>query len=119
MTTRAVLCTDIACGVKKAAWTDAFTANADVGAAASFPRYPDKSVQLTGGFDGNTVVIEGSNDGGTTYATLHDEAGVALSFTAVGIHAISENVELIRPRMSAGAGVTATVKVYIVGHARS
>lgn len=88
-------------------------ANTDIGTGAGgnnvgMSGAADRSVQVFGTFGaGGTVVIEGSNDGGVTWATLHDPQGNALSFTAVAFRTIDEVSEMIRPRVSAGDGTTA------------
>lgn len=100
-------------GVVKAKWETLTTTNAD-GAPFTTSRYSDKSVQVLGTFGaGGTLLIEGSNDGGTTWATLNDANGNALSFGAAKIEQILENVEKIRPRVSAGDGTT-DLDVYII-----
>lgn len=60
-----------------------------------------KTVQVTGTFDGATVLIQGSNDG-TTFATLKDPNGNAVSFTAAGLKSIQDDVLWIRPSHSGG-----------------
>ena len=86
-------------GVLITTWNLATTETGDPEVA---PQFPTKSVQVTGSFNGGTVVIEGSNDG-VTYATLSDVTGTALSFTANGVEKVSENTRYIRPRVSAGS----------------
>jgi len=89
-------------------------ANGDDGGPVGGSGWADKSVQVEGTFGGGgTVVLEGSNDG-TNYRTLNDPFGVPLSFTAAGIHAITEATRYIRPRVTGGdgtTGITATVLV--------
>jgi hypothetical protein len=51
------------------------------------------------------VLIEGSNDG-STFATLSDPQGVAISKTAAALSQISQVTRFIRPRVSAGDGTT-------------
>lgn len=81
--------------------------NGDDGSPERQVSYADRSVQVKGTFGaGGTVVIEGSNDGGTTYVTLADQAGAALSFAAAGIKQIRDLPGLIRPRVTAGDGTT-------------
>ena len=81
-----------------------FAASGDVGTAVQYENLTDRTVQITGTFTGSpTIVIEGSNDG-TNYETLTDPQGNALSFTAAGLEAISENPKYIRPRATAGTG---------------
>jgi len=73
----------------------------------SLPAYSDRTIQFTGTFGaGGTVILEGSNDGGTTWATLTDPLGNALSFTSAGMKQITELPELVRPRVTAGDGTT-------------
>lgn len=84
-------------GVIKTTWVLTGT---DDGQPETAPQYPVKSVQVKGTFAGGTVIMEGSNDGGTTYFTLTDPQGNPLSFTAAGGEAIQENVEKVRPRAS-------------------
>jgi hypothetical protein len=100
--------------LNKVTW--AGMANTDVGVgpdgvtATGFKsaEYMDRSFQVKGTFGvGGTMLIEGSNDGGTTWATLNDAFGNALSFTTAGIKQVTEMVEMIRPRVSAGDGTTA------------
>lgn len=77
--------------------------------------YSDRSIQVKGTFGvGGNVIIEGSNDGGTTWATLNDAFGNALgTITAAGIKQITEMAEMIRPKVSAGDGTTSlTVILY-------
>lgn len=81
--------------------------NGDDGSPFPNVSLADRSVQVKGTFGaGGTVVIEGSNDGGTTYNTLVDQGGTALSFTAAGIKQIRDLPGLIRPRVTAGDGTT-------------
>lgn len=98
----------IARRVHKNTWTP--LANGDAGSALTAASLADKTVQILGTFGaGGTVIIEGSNDGGTTWATLNDSRGEgnALSFTAANVCTILENTERIRPRVTAGDGTTA------------
>ena len=77
------------------------------GAAMPFAQWADRSIQFAGTWGGGTVVWEGSNDGGTTWATLTDAQAVALSKTADGLEQVIEVTELARPR--ATVGVTSVV----------
>lgn len=72
------------------------------GTAVAVGDYMDVSVQVFGTFGTATVVLEGSNDGGTTYTTLNDPQGTPLSFTAAKIEQVEEPMLLIRPRVSVG-----------------
>lgn len=96
---------------------EAITDTDDVGAAVALGNFRDRSVQVFGDFGtGGTVVIEGSNDGGTTYSTLTDPQGNALSFTAAGLEAITEVVGHIRPRKTAGTTVDVDVHMFLGGN---
>lgn len=78
----------------------------DEGADLPFAVYSDRSVQVAGVFGGATVVFEGSNDGGSTWATLSDPWGNPLSFTAAGLKQITSITLLARPRVAGGDGTT-------------
>ncbi|MCW5745835.1 MAG: hypothetical protein KIT36_06515 [Alphaproteobacteria bacterium] len=81
--------------------------NGDDGAPVKFGPFADRSVQVTGTFGaGGTLLMEGSNDGGTTWATLKDPLGANVSFTATGIKMVGDLPYQIRPRVSAGDGTT-------------
>ncbi len=79
----------------------------DSGLPVTMTDYADRSVQVIGNFSGSaSVTIQGSNDGGTTYATLTDPLGVDLTFTAAGLKGISAACRQIRPLVTAGDGST-------------
>jgi hypothetical protein len=103
----------VAKGVIRTSWTLTGT---ETGDAETSPQYPEKSVQVKGTFAGGTVLIEGSNDGGTTYFTLTDPQGNPLAFTAAGGERITENVTKVRPRAS--VAVT-SVTIELVSQSRS
>jgi hypothetical protein len=93
---------------------DTLTTTNTVGEAVAFTEFADRTVQVFGTFGaGGTVTIQGSNDGGTTWAALHEVDGTtALTFTSAGIRAILEVPALIRPGAVAGDGTT-SINVYI------
>lgn len=77
----------------------------------SIPGARDRSIQVFGTFGGATVAVVGSNDG-VNWNTLHDESGVALTFTATDAHAIVENFLYISCGLSTagtGAAITASI----------
>lgn len=77
--------------------------------------YADRSVQVTGTFAGGTVTVEGSNDGGTTWAGLNDPKGNAISLTAAGLVGLLEYTEMIRPKVTGGdSGDTTDLDVSLV-----
>jgi len=86
---------------------------ADDYTAVDLPGKADRTVQASGTWGGGTIVIEGSIDG-TTYKTLTDPQGNALSFTADAIEAISENVRYIRPNPSSNV-TSVTVSILFRG----
>lgn len=96
---------------------EGFAASGDVGTSVDMQAYPDRSVQVLGSFGaGGEITIQGSNDGGTTWATLTDPQGNALVFTAAKIEAITEMVHKIRPVASAGTGADLDVYIFFGGN---
>ena len=87
------------------------------GDAAEFPDQTDAVVTLTGTWAGATVVIEGSNDG-TTYVTLTDPQGNAISKTQNAVEQITEVPRYIRPSKSGGSGATIRVMIKATGAKR-
>ena len=105
MATRALSGQWTASGVHRTTWTGLL--NGDDGAPQSGVQLPNKSVQVKGTFGaGGTIIMEGSNDGGTTYAVVQDWQGAAISFTAAGAKPIATNMSLLRPRVTGGDGTT-------------
>jgi hypothetical protein len=95
-------------------WAALTTTNAD-GSALEPLEFADISIQVLGTFGaGGTLLIEGSNEvTPTTWATLNDPQGNALSVTAAKIEQLLEVPRWIRPRVSAGDGTTSlTVNVW-------
>ena len=101
--------------VHKETWTPLL--NGDSGSAYSAASLSDKSVQVFGTFGaGGTLIIEGSNDSGTTWATINDTRGEttgALSFTGADLRQILENCEMVRPRVTAGDGTTSLTCIIV------
>lgn len=85
--------------------------NGDVGTGIQAHAFADKTVQAVGTFGtGGAVALEGSNDGGTTWATLKDHTGTAISLTASApIALIAENPELVRPSVAGDASTALDV----------
>ena len=97
--------------LKKVTW--AFT-GADTGLPIKFAEWADRSVQMSGTWNGATVLWEGSNDGGTTYLPLTDPQGNAITSTGTDkLEAVTEICELARPRCSAGAVTAVTISVIL------
>ena len=88
----------------------------DDGSAVPIPGAADKSVHVTGTFDGTSVTLEGSNvptpSADADWFTLTDPQGDALTFAAAGGNIVIENTLWIRPHGSGGGGSTdVTVRV--------
>lgn len=81
--------------------TWASLASGDSGAGIEVGYAKSLSMQLSGTFTATTVLIEGSNDG-TTYYTMDDIEGTAISKTAAAFSEIRDRPKYIRPRISAG-----------------
>jgi len=88
---------------------------ADTGEAIQMPGLSPKTGQVDGTFGtGGTLVLEGSNDGTNWFQLSDFFSGAALTFTAAGIFTIAQNVEYVRPRVSAGTGVAVNVTLVSV-----
>ena len=100
-------------------WETITTTNRD-GAAIEIPDHVDRSIQAIGTFSAGTPLLslEGSNDGGTTWAILTDPQGVAITLTAVGLKQISEVTRHIRPNLAGGDGSTDIDVFVLVRHPR-
>jgi hypothetical protein len=79
--------------------------------------FADRSVQVVGTFNGGTITIEGSNNG-TDWVPLTDPQGNNLTFTAGKIEQIQELTRYVRPRVTAGTGVSVNV-FFVVRRASS
>jgi hypothetical protein len=86
--------------------------NADTGSGTEFGQYPDRTIGVYGTFGGATVTIQGSMDN-STWSTLNDYKGNALTYTAAGISLIAENPLYIRAITSGGSG--SSINVIILG----
>lgn len=92
-------------------WTPLTSSDLD-GEALGMADFQDRTVQVLGTFGGATVTIQGSNDDGTTWATLTDPLGNNLAFTAAGMKQITELPQFIRPLVSSASGTT-SLSVYL------
>lgn len=86
--------------------------NGDTGSGVRVANWQDRSIQALGTFDTSTLTIQGSNDGGTTWATLRDPSGTALTFDAAGLKQVLEICDLIRP--SCAGGASTDIDVYMM-----
>lgn len=87
----------------------------DTGAAVEAPRFPEKTLMVTGTFGSTASILtmQGSNDENNWY-TLTDDFGTDLTFTAADVKSIRQNPRFIRPSLSSTAA-TSCVNVHIVG----
>lgn len=93
---------------------EALTTTNAAGTPIPFSEWADRSVQFLGTFGvGGTIVWEGSNDGGTTWAILTDPQGNSISKTSAALEQVTEITQLARPRVDAGDGTT-SLKAYVV-----
>jgi hypothetical protein len=99
---------------------DTLTTTNTVGAGVAFTEFADRAVQVIGTFGGGTITMQGSNDGGTTWSSLHMVDGsTACAFTSAGINAILEVPALIRPALTGGDGTTSlTIYLHMRGRDR-
>jgi len=96
-------------------WDPLTFAGLDEGSEVDAPDHTFKEIQVFGDFGaGGNVVIEGSLDGGTTWATLNDVQGNALNVSAAKIERVQESTARIRPRVSAGDATTDLTVVMII-----
>jgi hypothetical protein len=87
-------------------WNGLTTANND-GQPMKAAAWADRSVHVTGTWGaGGALVIEGSNNGGTTWVTLFSAQGAAISLSADALKQIVEVAALTRPRVTGGDGTT-------------
>lgn len=100
-------------------WTPLTETNAD-GAAIEMPGSADRTIQFVGNFGaGGTVILQGSNvlapvvGTDTDWFTLTDPQGNAISKTAAAGEAVLELTRWIRPKISAGTGVSVTAMLLV------
>lgn len=115
MATAAIASSKLARGLHKWIWT--LTDTNDTGAPLD-PNggsgvFSDKTYQVSGTFGaGGTIILEGSNDGVTYFAlrNTHDNSQIT-GVTAAELEGILENPAYIRPRLTAGTGVSVVVTI--------
>lgn len=73
--------------------------------------YADRSFQVNGTWGSATLVFEGSNDG-TTYVTLKDSTGAAMSFTADALVQIGQITRHFRVRTTGGTGTALVATLF-------
>lgn len=101
-------------------WTGLTNATSDTGVPIGFHDYADRTAQVKGTLGtGGNCQIQGSNDGGTTWAALTDPQGNALDFGAAKVEQVIEMTELIRPAITAGDGTTSLTCILTMRRQRS
>lgn len=103
------LTTNIVGDTMRVTWTP--VATGDTGSPVDAPEHLFKEVHVFGTFGGATCTIEGSLDGGTTWATLNDPQGNALTFTTARLERVQESTARIRPNVAGGAGTLTVVMI--------
>lgn len=95
-------------GVMVVTW--ASIGDSDTCTKVTTAQFNRKCFQTKGTFTGPaTIVAQGSNDGGTTYANLTDHGDTAISHTSASIDEIGQNPLDIRPSTSGGSSSSVTV----------
>lgn len=91
-------------------WTPVTSAGADTCNPVSLPDHPDKSIHSSGNFGGTGVVtLNGSNNGGVSFAALRTPASAAISHSAETINAVLENTVLVQPVLTGGTAASVTI----------
>lgn len=105
--------------VHSVVWTP--LANGDTGTPYQMPGSADRSIHAFGTFGaGGSMTMQGSNEvaqpavAATSWASLHDPQGLALTITALKIEEAAEVSNWIRPNVTAGDGTTAITVAMIV-----
>lgn len=92
-------------------WTPLTETNAD-GLPARYVGSGDRTFQAYGTWgSGGTLTLEGSVNG-SNWVVLKDPQGDPISFTADGIATVMECPSWVRPKVSAGTGVSVTAKLF-------
>lgn len=100
-------------GTIRVTWTGLL--NTDTGSLVAAPDHLFKDVQVFGTFGAaGNLRIEGSLDGGTTFAALNDAQGNALNMAAAAIERVQETCATVRPNVTAGDGTTSLTVVMIL-----
>ena len=115
MATRQHLTSNLVGGTIRVTWSGLTKTTDDVGTPVDAPDHTFKEVQVLGTFGaGGSVRIEGSLDGGTTWAALNDVQGNALNVAAAAIERVQESTARVRPLVTAGDGTTSLTVVMVL-----
>jgi len=103
----------IGLGVTLLTWTG--LAAGDTATPVACGASADKTMQVYGTFDGETMTMQGSMLAASEFIDMSDPQGNSMAYTSADLEVILENPLYIRPSMSAGAGTTSlTVHVLMV-----
>ena len=91
-------------------WEAVATADTEIGYALNGNKTYRGAVQFDGAFGGATVVLQGSVDG-TTYITLLDTAGNAISDTSADVFFFETGVNYIKPLVTGGTADSLNIRV--------
>lgn len=94
-------------------WTP--VTSADTCHPVRYPEYADRSIHVSGTFDGATVQIQGSNNGGASFASLADPTETTILISSERIRAILENTDYLMPVIS-GGGAAQSLTISILFH---
>jgi len=79
-------------------------AGGDVGSSYELPFWAGSAtMQAIGTFDGNTLTIQGSNDG-SNWSSLTDPQGNAIAVTSASLEVVEEYPRYIRPSLGGSGG---------------
>ena len=79
------------------------------------PEYADRSIHVSGVFGGSTTKIEGSNNGGVSFAPLADTTDTTIAISTETIKAVLENTDFIKPVVS-GGDATQSLTISLLFH---
>lgn len=84
-------------------------------------KFTERSVEVAGNFGaGGTVAIQGTNKVPSPvdadFNTLRDPFSVPLTFTLKDLRQIEEAAATYRPKVTAGSGLSVTVRLFTVHH---
>jgi len=86
------------------------------GAPVRWCQYADRSIQLSGVWNGATVVLQGSNDG-TAWFTLSDPQANPISASVNTLEQVLEMTQFVRPLLTNGGAATVLAANLVVRRA--
>lgn len=94
-----------------AVWTP--VTESDTCVPISMPEHSDKSVHVSGTFGSASVAVQGSNNGGASFASLNDPTGTVIAITAEKIKAVLENTVQVKPVATGGSAQSLTISMLV------